>query len=146
MYASTADMVARFDRPEQPELTQLIPLAGSSPASVDLTRLAEVLAEASGQMDSYLGTRNALPLSVSAEQAADLKRVCCDIARYRLWDDAASDEVRKRYEDALAFLKAVAAGDVVLGGADTSGAAAIARATLSSQPRRMTRDSLNGVI
>jgi phage gp36-like protein len=53
------------------------------------------LAEASGQMDLYIGTRNTLPLSGLTEgQTADLARIACDIARYRLYADRATEEVR----------------------------------------------------
>jgi phage gp36-like protein len=35
---------------------------------------------------------------------AVLTRITCDIARYRLWEDRASDEVRRRYDDAVKLL------------------------------------------
>lgn len=147
MYATTADMIARFDRPENPELTQLIPVADTTPAEVDTRRLAVVLAEASGEMDAYLGSRNSLPLSgIGADQAANLSRICCDIARYRLWDDRASDEVRRRYDDALKFLQGVASGTILLSASGTGGTTSIAQATLDAQPRALTRDTLRGVI
>jgi phage gp36-like protein len=37
-----------------------------------------------------------------------------DIARFRLWDQQAPEEVRRRYEDAIAQLKDVAAGRFAL--------------------------------
>ncbi|MCL7931789.1 phage protein Gp36 family protein, partial [Halomonas llamarensis] len=38
-----------------------------------------------------------------------------DIARYRLYDEHASDQVQKRYDDAVKFLRSVSRGDVKLG-------------------------------
>ncbi len=39
---------------------------------------------------------------------SNLKRMACDIARYRLYFQQPTEEVRKRYEDAISFLKRVA--------------------------------------
>ncbi len=36
-------------------------------------------------------------------------------ARYRLYDEHATEQVTKRYEDAIKFLRAVAKGEVLLG-------------------------------
>lgn len=130
MYATVADLIDRFDRPENPELTQLIPDGGNPPAA-DETRLEQVIGEASGQMDLYLGTRHTLPIDgLSDDQSSDLTRLCCDIVRYRLWADAASSEVRQRYEDAMGFLNRVADGRVRLGtGVDTAQTPAMASGT-----------------
>ena len=112
MYATLAQMVARFEAPDDPELTQL---TGGGSGLIDEVRVATALAEASGQMDLYIGTRNALPLSgLAAAHAEELARLACDIARYRLWSDAASEEVRRRYEDAIRILEQIAKGTLVL--------------------------------
>lgn len=46
----------------------------------------------------------------------NLVRLACDIARYRLYGAVAPEDVRKRYEDATAFLKRVAEGKATLDG------------------------------
>ncbi len=74
--------------------------------------LGQALADAAAEIDGYLVTRLALPLD---PVPAVLLRIACDLARYHLYDDGASEAVRARYEDAVAFLKGVAAGRVGLG-------------------------------
>ena len=46
---------------------------------------------------------------------AVLVRLACDVARYRLWRDRASEEVRRRYEDAIKLLINISRGVVALG-------------------------------
>lgn len=81
----------------------------------DLTRddndFARAELAASGLIDGYLASRYALPL---ANVPAMVKGWALDIARYRLWDEQAPEEVRRRYEDALAQLKDVAKGLIAL--------------------------------
>jgi phage gp36-like protein len=120
MYTTVADFLARHNRADNPELTQLCPDPDDA-TEPDAVRLAQALTEASGQMDLYLGTHHDLPLTgLSDAQAADLARICCDIARYRLWADQASKEVRQRYDDATAFLEQAASGRIRLGASPTS--------------------------
>lgn len=109
MYADLAAFRARFDRPANPELTQLT--GGPGADGPDEARLVQALSEASGEMDDAFRARYAVPLSgVGASTAERLAQVCCDIARYRLWSDAASDEVVRRYEQAYAWLRDIARG------------------------------------
>lgn len=143
-YATLAQFRARHDRPENPELTQLTALPGWSEPDTD--RLSAALDEATGEMDLYIGTRHSLPLGgLTDAQTLYLAGLCADIARYRLWDQRASEEVRNRYRDAIAALRDVAAGRIRLGatadsGTGTSGVVA------SGAPRRLTRDSLDGLL
>lgn len=106
MYAQVTDMQMRFG---QEELEQLAP---SDTDAVDQSKVESALNDAAAEMDTYLGSVYSLPL---ADPNPYLKTICCDIARFRLWDDAVSEEVRKRYEDAIAWLKKVVKGDVSLG-------------------------------
>jgi phage gp36-like protein len=141
MYATLDQMLARFDRPDSQELSRLT--AGSGGVRDD-ARIEAALAEASGQMDLYLGTRNTLPLSgLIASQADDLARIACDIARYRLWADRASEEVRARYDDGIRVLEQIASGRIVLDLATATATAA--KATASAGPRVMTRTTLGGL-
>ena len=106
MYAQVTDMQMRFG---QEELEQLAP---SDTDAVDQSKVESALNDASAEMDTYLGSVYTLPMT---EPNPYLKTICCDITRFRLWDDAVSEEVRKRYEDAVAWLKKVVKGDVSLG-------------------------------
>ncbi|MEO0681035.1 MAG: DUF1320 domain-containing protein [Pseudomonadota bacterium] len=79
----------------------------------DAARLAPALAAASAEIDGYVGARHRLPLPSRPEQ---LRRPCVDIAVYRLATNGSlvTEEMRQRYEDAVAFLDKVAKGMVVL--------------------------------
>lgn len=66
---------------------------------------------AASLIDGYLASRYTLPLAAVPEM---LRAWALDIARFRLWDDQAPEEVRRRYEDALAQLRDLAAGRISL--------------------------------
>lgn len=72
------------------------------------------LADASAEIDSYVGQRHRLPLP---QVPAVLVRVCGDVAMYLLSREGTSltEDKRKRYEDAVAYLRRVAAGEISLG-------------------------------
>ena len=154
-YATVAQMLARFESLADPELTQLTGVLNTpqdpeaEPVMVpDETRIETALTEASGQMDLYLGTRNPLPLTaLSASHAEELARICCDIARYRLWHDAASEEVRRRYEDAVRILEQIAAGKLVLlfDGGTVSGAVGEAQ-IVTALPAVFARGATGGLL
>ncbi len=97
-YADRNDLVLRFGEREIKQLEASIQAENSM--SVDAT-----LQDASEEVDGYIAVRYSLPLT---ETPQNLKRLVCDIARYKLWKSRASDEVRQRYEDAIAFLKLIA--------------------------------------
>jgi phage gp36-like protein len=126
VYAAFADLVARYGEAEIAQLTDRdTPPSGAADEAV----AERALLDADAEIDAYLAGRYALPL---ASPPPVLRRVACDIARYRLWDDRASEEVRLRYEDARRLLQAIADGHVALGAA-ASGVA-------WSAPRRVMRD------
>ena len=53
-----------------------------------------------------------------------LARIACDIAIYRLFETARDDDVkdsRKRYEDAIRWLKAAADGEIALDAPEKTG-------------------------
>lgn len=64
-------------------------------------------ADAAGMIDGYLASRYALPL---ASVPAIVTGWALDITRYRLWDERAPDEVRRRYDDAIGQLRDLARG------------------------------------
>ncbi|SIQ96422.1 Mu-like prophage protein gp36 [Aromatoleum tolulyticum] len=110
-YATVADLVTRFGEAELIDLTD----RADPPAGVVDTAVADgAIADAVGEIDTYLGVRYALPVS---PLPALLVMVTCDIARYRLHGTRVTDEVRARYDDALRWLKDVALGRALLPGA-----------------------------
>jgi len=115
-YATVEDMVARFSELEVIQLTDR-----NQDGLIDEDVAAVALADATAEIDAYLG-RFKRPFT---DVPPILKRLCCDIARYRL--TAANgvlitDEIRNRYKiDVLDLLRAMAKGEVQLG-VDDSGA------------------------
>ena len=95
MYATEADLVARFGE----EISNL-KLMVTNPQFVD-----DAIQDATEEINGHIGGRYPLPLP---NVPSNLKRMACDIARYRLYFQQPTEEVRKRYEDAIACLKRVA--------------------------------------
>lgn len=106
-YETVAGLIARFG---EDELIQLTDRAGAH--AVDGAIAQRALDDAAAEIDGYLAARYQLPLPTVP---ALLARIACDIARYLLWEDRASDEVRRRYEDARKILESIARGTVSLG-------------------------------
>ncbi|HZP45352.1 MAG TPA: DUF1320 domain-containing protein [Candidatus Binataceae bacterium] len=110
-YAAASDMAARYSNRDLVQLTNEDP----TQTTINETLLTQMLADASAEIDGYLESRFALPLS---DPPALLNRLACDIAMYRLQalrplHDLA--DARKRYEDAVELLVRVARGEVTLG-------------------------------
>lgn len=95
MYATEANLVARFGN-EIEQLKQMLP----SQSAID-----DAIQDATEEINGHIGGRYPLPLP---NVPSNLKRMACDIARYRLYFQQPTEEVRQRYEDAIAFLKRVA--------------------------------------
>lgn len=95
MYATEENLVARFGN-EIEQLKQMLP----SQSAID-----DAIQDATEEINGHIGGRYPLPLP---NVPSNLKRMACDIARYRLYFQQPTEEVRKRYEDAIAFLKRVA--------------------------------------
>ncbi len=107
-YATSAQLTARFGEDELVSLTDRDGTAGTIVAAV----LDVALTDASALINGYLAGRYTLPL---ATPPAMLERLCCDIARYGLYDNGASEQVSKRFDDSVRFLEMVAAGKITLG-------------------------------
>ena len=83
-------------------------------------RIDGAMADACGEIDGHVQKRYALPLPAPTPTA--IKRIAVDIVIYRLSGDSrVTEDRRQRYEDAVAFLKAIAKGDVSLGIAPAAG-------------------------
>ncbi|TCS69766.1 phage gp36-like protein [Sulfuritortus calidifontis] len=106
-YATAADLITRYG---EDELIQLTDRVGAG--VVDTAIVSRALDDAEAEIDGYLAARYRLPLPTTP---ALLARIACDIARYRLWEDRASDEVRQRYEDARRLLENISSGRASLG-------------------------------
>lgn len=122
-YATPDHLYARFD---ESEINALAVRDGQGVSPVDV--IAAALASADHLIDGYVAAQYTLPL---AGIPALLTELACDIARYRLWKDRASEQVRQGYEDAIDTLRRIAAGTVRLpvaggGSAESTGSIAVA--------------------
>ena len=95
MYATEPDLIARFGA-EIEQLKRMLP---------SVTAVDDAIQDATEEINGHIGGRYSLPLP---NVPSNLKRMACDIARYRLYFQQPTEEVRQRYEDAIAFLKRVA--------------------------------------
>ena len=130
VYASTVDLISRYS---ERDLRHITDDAGQS---FDELRAGDALADASVEIDAYVGQRYLLPLQrpvvVPDDPAAPLpapvyladhpvlKRCACDIAVYRLQTLRSADDIkdaRQRYEDVIKLLVRIGKGEVLLEGA-----------------------------
>ncbi len=95
MYATEADMVKRF----ADDIEELKLMHADAAVSIN-----EALQDAAEEIKGYIGGRYPLPLP---NVPSNLNRMACDIARYRLYYQQPTEEVRNRYKDAIKFLERV---------------------------------------
>jgi phage gp36-like protein len=141
-YATVNDVTARYPNRD------LVQLTNEDPASttVNSAPIQTALDDASAEIDGYLEGRFTLPLS---DPPAVLSRLCADIAMYRMQvlrplHDLA--DARRRYDDAIAMLAKVAAGELTLGlAADNQEPPAAPSAEGTQGPTRVfSRNTLKG--
>jgi phage gp36-like protein len=136
-YCVEADFTARFGTTE---LSQVLDLA-------DGRTFAAAADDASSIIDSYLasvpGRNYVLPLT--APIPGRVLELACDIARYKLWGQAAPDIVKARYDAAIEFLKGVAAGELAIVGLEEEPVVGASGAIdYYAKDRVFTDDSLEG--
>ncbi|OTG70074.1 phage protein Gp36 family protein [Acinetobacter sp. A1-4-2] len=102
MYATRNDLEARFGEGELQQL-EIMQTVGNS--------IEEALQDASEEIDSYIAVKYVLPLP---SIPSTLKRIACNIARYRLYFQQPTEEVENRYKAEIDFLKRVADGKATL--------------------------------
>jgi phage gp36-like protein len=135
-YCTQEDLLRQIPQKELAELTAEV---GEVP---DGLVVAEAITKADAEIDSYLGSRYAVPFSPAP---ARVKALSVDIAIYYLYSrrSLVSAGWRQRYEAALAFLREVAAGRTVVEG--VSGEPPGSRrevAEIKSATRVFSRDNL----
>ena len=110
-YATAQDVINRYPNRDLVQLTNEDPTA----TTVNTTPITQALGDASAEIDGYIEGRFTLPL---ADPPAVLNRLATDIAMYRMQSLRPLhdlEDARKRYEDAVAMLEKVAAGELTLG-------------------------------
>lgn len=110
-YASPQDIINRYPNRDLVQLTNEDPTV----TTVNTAALQQALDDASAEIDGYLGGRFTLPIT---DPPSVLNRLTVDVAMYRLQalrplHDIA--DARQRYDDAVAMLTKVAAGELTLG-------------------------------
>lgn len=110
MYATLQDLIDRGFEPE------LIALTGAEDGTINEKIVTEALIDASEHMDSYIAAKHALPLSTVP---GSLKGVCCDIARYFLYKEGVPEELEKKYDKRIAYLRDISKGAVILENSET---------------------------
>lgn len=131
MYAVKQDIVDRYGEDMLYSMTDRDSDQIMDPAAID-----RALTDASAEIDSYVSRKYRVPLVPVPDV---VKEKCVDIAVYRLADrpGAYTEERRKRYEDAIAWLKDVSDGKAALGNelaeAQTSGFGAVRHGQANSQ-------------
>jgi phage gp36-like protein len=107
-YATLTDLVTRFGETELAQLTD----RSHTGAAIDAEVVQRALMDADAEIDARLQARYRLPL---ASVPRLLTNIACDIARYRLSDDRATDQVTRRFEDAVKLLDKIGRGEIHLG-------------------------------
>ncbi|MBD2492475.1 gp436 family protein [Aulosira sp. FACHB-615] len=107
-YATVEEFTSVIGNQETVELTNL---DNPSATTVNSDRLQQVLEDASGEIDGYLATRYATPLEFIP---STIRTYCVDIAWYRLAQNNAPEQFATRYNNAIARLKDIEKGIMVL--------------------------------
>ena len=137
-YAVPSDLDAWIDNDRLIRLTD-----DNGQGMANTVIMQAVLDSASAKMDGLLGGRYELPFA--APVPAILKSICVDIGGYYLHirrEEAPGTYWQKQYDDAIAFLTSVAAGDVGLGVGDPEGTGAQADMAVDAADKLFPRDEL----
>jgi len=106
-----------------------------------LDAINQALDVADGTINSYLASRYTLPLTVTP---AVLKKTALDLARHELHKERATEEITKRRDNAIAWLKDLASGKATLGAPTLdSGVNASGIRIVPSAGRTFSSDSLD---
>jgi len=112
-YCTKQDLIDRFGETELIQLTDRPdPETGAVTGAIVDAVLNPAIQDAKDEINGWLAGRYQLPLATVPEV---LRRIGCDIARYYLYEQTVTDQVRKRYEDAVKFLACLGKGTISLG-------------------------------
>lgn len=136
-YATQADLEARFG-PE--ELLKLADRDGDGAA--DATVVGAALTDAAAEIDGHLATAYDLPLA--AGPWPSLRAAACDLARLRLYDEAAPEEIWRRALRTRDMLAKLAAGERQLVSAAGAVAARRSEARIAGSDPTFSREATQG--
>ncbi|MDO6747209.1 gp436 family protein [Gilvimarinus sp. 1_MG-2023] len=137
-YCTQQDLQSRFG---DAELIRIADRDRDGEIDADVVNVA--LNDASNEIDAYVGSRYSVPMSPAPDL---LKRLCADIARYRLYDERPLEEVENRYKQAVATLRDIANGRASLKdpSASSSNSGGGVEVIKTDADRVFTMDSLRG--
>lgn len=142
-YCTQQDLVDRYG---ETKLVQLTDKTNRPQTTIDATVVARALTDASSLINSFLGKKYQLPLTVDAPDV--LVTYACQIAWFLLHGDSAGKDhpARMAYDDAKRWLERVANGLVIIEGAGEVVAPAGGGQIKTKGPERVfTRDRLGGL-
>lgn len=93
------------------ETVQLTNLDDPSAETINTVRLNRIIEGASGEINGFLATRYQIPLPVVPSY---IRLICIDITWYRLAQNNAPAEFVERYKNAIARLKDIEKGQMLL--------------------------------
>ena len=143
MYATLANLQTLCG---DEELIQLTDRADPPSGEIDHVVVGAALTAAGHIIDGYVRAQYRLPLSSPVPMLTDL---ACDIARYRLYNTAATEQVQKRFDDAIKMLVSISKGLIKLPVADDvvdgepAGRPGMVRT--ANEPRLFSRSSMRGM-
>lgn len=138
-YANTQDIIDRYG----PDSVKLASDRDHDQVN-DTETVTKALEDACGIINVWIGAKYDLPLTPPFPEALIACNV--DIAHYRLHfqHGVLTDEIRQRYDDCIALLKAIADGDASLG-LDDPPTSVGGAATLDGPGRLFTRTTLRNL-
>lgn len=136
-YATIQDLIDRFGELEIAQRTNRENLD-----VIDTLVAGRALEDANAEVHGYVATRLRVPPD---PVPVLLVRVTCDAARYRLYEDAVSKEVLRRYEDAKKLLTAIARGEISIGPPEASPTHPQTVVTVQGKPGLFARRSNGGL-
>ena len=137
-YATQADLVDRYG-----DESVVMTFDRQGLGEAQAVAVTKALADAASEIDGYLAGVYSLPLTVAP---ANLTLLCCDIAMYRgAKGPQVTEELRKRYEDAVRYLTKVGEGRIKLFQDEPAAPQGGSGADFSAAPRRFNRQSMGGL-
>lgn len=107
-YVTQAELLSRFGEDELRALTDR-----DRSGEIDAAVVDAAIADTAGEINAWLQSGGVkTPLQ---QPPPFIRLIAADIARYRLYDDHATETVRQRYEDARRLLEKIGNGQLSIG-------------------------------
>lgn len=135
-YCTQQDMIERFSEVELIQLTDR-----NDVNDIDADVLDRAIERGASDVDGYCRGRYVLPLSPVDPMIASIN---ADLARFYLYDDAPSDTVQKRYDQAMKSLRDISTGLIKLSAVLLTSGGSTGSVQFDSGERVFTRDTLKG--